>query len=58
MFAFINPGKLNIYRIHFKTYLCSITMTVWRIRIRKRLFAETLPSNKNKFAGTVPANKN
>ena len=26
--------------------------------LRKRLFAGTIPANKNEFAGTVPANKN
>ena len=47
-----NVSEINLWIAEDENQECA------RINKWKRLFAGTVPANKNLFAGTIPANKN
>ena len=47
---------LGLFKLEkVKIFMFGLLSKIWW---RKRLFAGTIPANKNEFDGTVPANKN
>ena len=59
LFFYVTHTEFVSWHVYiFRFSNSSVKLEIFNILFWKRLFAGTVPANKNLFAGTVPANKN